>query len=238
MEKSVTLVILPGLDGTEVFFRPFLNSLPAYVRAVVVEYPGSGDNDYETLLQFARESVADVPEFFLLGSSFSGPLAIMLAAEEPERVQGIILSATFLRPPREYQTYLRFACVGPVIWALRFARRFPVWVGRKAGDPFREAKAETWRRVSAWHLAARARAVLRVDVRETWRRCAQPALSISFTEDTVVPPHNAREIAQYRPGIKSVAIPGDHLTVSKNHRPWAKEILQFMDETLAKTPRA
>jgi len=238
MEKNITLVILPGLDGTEVFFRPFLNSLPEYVRAVVVEYPGTGDNDYETLLQFAREKVADIPEFFLIGSSFSGPLAIMLAAEEPERVQGIILSATFLRPPRDYQTYLRFACVGPVIWALRFARRFPVWVGRKPGDPFREAKAETWKRVSAWHLAARARAVLRVDVREVWRKCTQPALCISFTNDTVVPRHNADEIIEVRPSAKLVVIEGDHLTVSKNHPPWKREILQFIAETLVKTPAA
>jgi hypothetical protein len=30
--KPETLVLLPGLDGTEVFFRPLLASLPEWVR--------------------------------------------------------------------------------------------------------------------------------------------------------------------------------------------------------------
>lgn len=233
-EPGVTLVILPGLDGTEVFFRPFLASIPSHIRTVVVSYPPSGANSYEALLEIVREKVADIPEFFLLGSSFSGPLAIMLAAAEPARVRGIILSATFLRAPRQYLTRLRFAAVGPVIWTLRAARRLPVWVGTRRDDPFRRAKAETWRLVPARCLAARAHAVLTVDVREVWRNCTPPALSISFQDDRVVPPHNADEIIFHRPSTEMIVIPGDHLTICKDHAQWSGEIVRFIEKSIQK----
>ncbi len=229
----MTLVILPGLDGTDVFFRPFLASLPPHIRPVVVCYPPSGANHYRALLDIVTSKVADIPEFFILGSSFSGPLAIMLAAAHPARVRGIILSATFLRAPRQYLTRLRFAAVGPVIWTLRAARRLPVWVGARRDDPFRRAKAETWRRVSARCLAARAHAVLTVDVRDLWSTCTQPALCIAFQDDRVVPRHNAEEILLHRPSTELVVIPGDHLTVSKNHGPWSGEIVRFIEKSIS-----
>jgi pimeloyl-ACP methyl ester carboxylesterase len=100
-------------------------------------------------------------------------------------------------------------------------------------DPFRRAKAETWRIASASCLAARARAVLAVDVRDLWSSCTQPALCIVFEDDRVVPRHNAEEIRRLRPCTELVAIPGDHLTVSKNHAPWKAEIMRFIEETIS-----
>ena len=135
MDPITNLVLLPGLDGTEVFFRPFLAALPPSIRPLVVTYPRSGPNDYKTLLQLVLEKVAHLPTFFLLGSSFSGPLAILLAAAHPARLRGLILSATFLRAPKPHLTRYKFAAVPPVIWSLRFARRFPVWLGSPPHRP-------------------------------------------------------------------------------------------------------
>jgi pimeloyl-ACP methyl ester carboxylesterase len=230
MERTVTLVILPGLDGSDVFFRPFLASLPPHIRPVVIPYPQSGPNDYEALLRLVREKIADIPDFFLLGSSFSGPLAITLAATEPARVRAVILSATFLRAPKPSLIRYRFAAVGPVIWTLRAIRRLPIWLGRRRDDPFRRAKAETWKLVSARCLAARARAALNVDVRDAWRSCTQPALCIIFQDDRVVPRHNADEILHHRPSTELVTVPGDHLAMCKDHGGWTLEIVRFIDK--------
>src|SRR5262249_11767487 len=133
-------------------------------------------------------------EFYVLGSSFSGPLAVMLAAEEPQKVRGIILSATFVRSPRDKLKRFKFAAVGAVIWVVRATRRIPVWILRGRKDPLRRAKAETWSRVSARCLAARARAILDVDVRDTLRTCVQPVLCIAFENDRAVPRRSAEEI--------------------------------------------
>ena len=86
-----TLVLLPGLDGTEVFFRPLLASLPRWIQPRVVCFPSGGSN-YADLLAIVREALSDYPSFYVLGSSFAGPLALMLAEAEPEKVKGVILA--------------------------------------------------------------------------------------------------------------------------------------------------
>ena len=77
--KPETLVLLPGLDGTEVFFRPLLASLPEGVRPHVVSFPPAGATEYGDLLAIVRAAVSEIPSFYVLGSSFAGPLALMLA---------------------------------------------------------------------------------------------------------------------------------------------------------------
>ena len=244
MEHTATLLILPGLDGTDVFFQAFLRLLPDWIQPRMVCYPSEGENGYDELFRLVRTQAAGLPPYFVLGSSFSGPLAVMLAAAEPDRVRGIILSATFLRAPQRCSPLVRSAVVGPVFWAFRAARRIPVWTLRKRGDPFRLAKAETWRRVSARCLAARLRAVLGVDVRAQWRRCEAPGLCLAFTNDKVVPPRCAEEIVRGRPSVRLISVPGDHLAMCKDPLPWTQEIVRFVTEVAhptgknASVPRA
>jgi hypothetical protein len=56
----MTLVLLPGLDGTEVFFRPLLAALPEWVRPIIVAFPSNGSNDYAGLLAIVSEAVAGI----------------------------------------------------------------------------------------------------------------------------------------------------------------------------------
>jgi pimeloyl-ACP methyl ester carboxylesterase len=230
MTKSTTLVLLPGLDGTEVFFQPLLDSLPASVRPVVVSYPPSGGSGYAELLAVVRRAVAAGPECYVLGWSFSGPLALMLAAAEPSKVRGVILSATFVRPPRQLLLRLKFALIGPVVWIWRAARRLPLWVFRSHSDPFRRAKSQTWTRVSAGVVAARLRAILAVDAREPLCGCPQPVLYIAASRDNIVPSHNVSEITRVRPSVKVVTIAGPHLAMYTNPQSAAQAIVRFIAE--------
>jgi pimeloyl-ACP methyl ester carboxylesterase len=223
-------VLLPGLDGTEVFFRPLLDALPASIRAQVLCYPESGPYRYEELLEVLRRTVEDLPEYYVLGLSFSGPLAVMLAAEQPEKVRGVILAASFVRCPRPDLLLLSPFLSGPAIWLLRAARRVPIWLLRHADDPFRRAKAETWSRVSAGPLAKRLRAVLGVDVRALLRTCRPPLLCLAFNEDNVVPMANAEEAVRQNPTAGLVTIPGKHLGIWMHPDQVAREVVRFVNE--------
>jgi pimeloyl-ACP methyl ester carboxylesterase len=228
MAGPTTLVLLPGLDGTEIFFRPLLTVLPAAIRPVVVTLPMSGANDYVTLLRHVRGQIADIPDCIVLGWSFAGPLAIMLAATEPGKVRGLILAATFARPPLRLLPLLRPVLVAPVIWAWRFCRRLPLWLLRPPDDPLRRAKTETWTRIPARVLAARLRAISQVDVRATLRACPPPVLYLRSQSDFFVPPDNAAEIAQLRLDVRTVTIPGRHLALYSNPRAAATAITDFV----------
>jgi pimeloyl-ACP methyl ester carboxylesterase len=195
-----------------------------------VTYPNEGNNGYDQLLGIVQVAVADIPEFYVLGSSFSGPLAIMLAAAEPDRVRGIIMSATFLRPPRWKFVPFKFAVIGPVIWVLRLVGRFSLWTFKRPDDSYRQAKAETWSKVSAAALAARLRAILDIDVRAIARVCHQPVLSIVFEQDTVVPRTSSDEILQTCPSAKEVMLPGNHFAMFSDPVVFAAKALSFIQE--------
>ena len=236
MTKATTLVLLPGLDGTEVLLQPLLASLPGSVQPLVVTFPTAGDNAYAHLLAMVRRAVADLPECYVLGWSFSGPLALMLAAAEPEKVRGIILSASFVRAPTPLLSMLRFALMPPPVWMWRAARRLPLWLFRPRTDELRRAKSETWERVSARVVAARLRAIAGVDATGLLHVCRQPLLYIASSEDGIVPRRNAAEVVRLRPSVELVTIEGPHLAMFSNPQAAAQAIGQFIAGHQAVTP--
>ena len=226
--RVTTLVLLPGLDGTDVFLRPLVAALSPTIRSVVVAYPVSGADEYDDVLEIVRRSTAELSEFYVFGLSFSGPLAVMLAAEEPNRVKGIVLAATFIRMPRPALKWLRFACTGPMLWMWRVCRRLPMWAFRPRHDPVRADKAETLRRVPSRCLARRVRAVMDIDVSSTLRRCKQPILCISFRDDRVVPYKNVEDILREAPSATHATVAGGHFTGYTNSESLAAEVEQFL----------
>jgi len=225
---GTTLVLLPGLDGTDVFLRPLVAALSPTIRSIVVTYPASGAEKYGDAFAVVRRATEGLSEFYVLGLSFSGPLAVMLAAEEPKRVKGVILAATFVRAPHPGLRFFRFACHGPTLWMWRIARRIPIWALRARRDPLRMARAETLRRVPARCFAGRVRAVMDVDVSTTLRRCKQPILCISFARDLVVPRRNADVILREAPTATHAVVAGGHFSGSTNSSVLAVEVEKFL----------
>jgi len=92
------LVILPGLDGTGLLLERFVDRLSADFEVTVISYPMDPKLGYAELAELVREQLPSKP-FILLGESFSGPIAIELAAREKERTQGLVLAVSFAKSP-------------------------------------------------------------------------------------------------------------------------------------------
>jgi len=227
--KPKTLVLLPGLDGTEVFFRPLLASLPEWVRPHVVSFPPTGGTEYEDLLAIVRKAVSEIPSFYVLGSSFAGPLALMLAEAEPDKVRGVILATTFVRPPRRIYVRMRFTSVAPTIWLIRTCRQIPAWFSRGPTNQLRRDTAEIWKRVAARIVAARIRSLLNVDARELLKRCQAPVLCIAGSNDGVVPWRNVEEIVRVRPSVSVRRIKGRHFAIYTNPTATMEAITAFIE---------
>src|SRR4051812_35337188 len=78
VSERTQLVLLPGLDGSGRLFQPLLAELPKWIEPVVVAYPPERAR-FDELVPIARERLPHSGAFALLGESFSGPLALMLA---------------------------------------------------------------------------------------------------------------------------------------------------------------
>src|SRR5436190_15314550 len=93
------LVLLPGMDGGDKLFGPLQEAAPADTETVAVGYPPGPHNGYDDLLPLVRAQLPPDRPFFLLGWSFSGPLALLAAAERPPGPRGVILAAPFVKTP-------------------------------------------------------------------------------------------------------------------------------------------
>jgi pimeloyl-ACP methyl ester carboxylesterase len=105
--SRTTLVLLPGLDGTGDLFAPVVNALGPSVPTQIVRYPLSDASDYATCEAIARASLPTDRSYVLLGESFSGPIAVSIAATAPPRLGGLILCSTFVCNPQPYLRPLR-----------------------------------------------------------------------------------------------------------------------------------
>lgn len=227
---TASLVLLPGLDGTAIFFRPLLRSLPAWIHPVVVEYPTSGPNGYEDLIGIVEERVAALDRCIVLGWSFGGPLALIVANRRPDRVAAVVLCSSFVTPPRSDLVRLRPFINGPVYAVVRAIRRVRLLIPGGSTAEFRRAKAETWQRVGSGVLAARSRAVLALDARESLRACRAPVMYLSASHDEIVGPASRDEVVSLAPHTVLAEVRGRHFALFTNPADSVAALAGFLRE--------
>lgn len=95
------VVLLPGLDGTGVLFKPFIEVLPSEIVSLVISYPLNARLSYEELTELV---ISQLPEedFILVGESFSGYITYQVALRKPKNLQSVIFVASFLENPRPF----------------------------------------------------------------------------------------------------------------------------------------
>ena len=226
--RRTTLVLLPGLDGTEIFFGPLLSQLPLWIDPVVITYPGPGPNTYNDLATIVDQAVDRLADFVILGWSFGGPLALMIATQRPSQVSGVVLCSSFVTPPHPMLIPFRFAVTAPVIATIRAIRRTRLLIPGWANAELRAAKAMTWKRVNSRTLAARARAALEVDARRLLAGCSSRIMYLVATDDEVISRANLDQVLANAPNTEVAEIDGPHLALFTNPVQSAKRIADFL----------
>jgi pimeloyl-[acyl-carrier protein] methyl ester esterase len=100
-------------------------------------------------------------------------------------------------------------------------------LGRHQAAPLAELVEAAIRIVRPAVLAARARAVLSVDVAAELRTCHVPVLYLSATEDRVVGPGSLQYIRRLNPDVVSVSLVGPHLLLQVAAASAAEAIQRF-----------
>ena len=224
------LLLLPGMDGTDALLGPIAQALAPDVPTRAVTYPTRGGEDYERTLPLVRAAVAAVGPCAVLGWSFSGPLAIRIAAERPADVRAVVLAASFVTAPLPWLRWTGPLLCAPPFAVMRTLRRLPIWLLRPPADPLRRAKARIWREVPASTLVARARAIRGVDAQGELQRMRQPLLYLQSANDRVVGPHNLARIRQLCPDAQVATVPGDHFALFSAADVAATAIRRFLGE--------
>lgn len=203
------LVLLPGMDGTGNLFGPFLAALDAALTVRVIAYPRDRTMSYAELADWVSDRLP-TEDFTLLGESFSGPVAAMVAARQPPNLRALVLCATFVRNPRP-----GVSLASPLTRFLPMSRTWarlssPLLIGTGAPVALRDTYVESVGGLPSRVLQARLREVLSVDVSDRLARVSVPVLYLRATRDRLVPPAAGKWISILRPDVQTIDIDAPH----------------------------
>lgn len=230
------IYLLPGLHGTGRLFAPLRQALsrathddPISLSTSGVEYPPDRALGYGELVSLVREGAPTQP-YVLVAESFSGPLALQLAADRPKLLRGIVLVASFARSPALRGTAPLISALSALAFALppfSMAIR-TLLTGIHAPADLVDAVARAMRSVEPHVLRHRLRQVLSVDVRPCLQAIDVPVLYLRARHDRVV---GRRALRPLRSGIAQFEVrelAGPHLLLQSRPVESADTLSKFV----------
>ncbi|BAM86046.1 alpha/beta hydrolase fold protein [Bradyrhizobium oligotrophicum S58] len=207
---KTSIVLLPGMDGTGELLRPLAERLSAYGPVRIIAYPADRDLDYNQLTAFVRERLP-ADRFVILGESFSGPIAIEIAASS-RQVAGLILASSFARH-RLPKWLSRFTWLLDPRW-VPTKLIIAVLMGSAATPSLRRQLRDVLDCLPHAVLRARAGNALRVDKRDRLRATTCPMLCLHGTSDWLILQKQIAAILAARPDCELHRMNAPHMLLA------------------------
>ncbi len=209
------VVLLPGLDGTGILFKPFIEALSSQVEVQVISYPPNKKMSYPELVNFV---IAKLPNesFILVGESFSGPIAYQVGLTKPEHFLSVIFVATFLSPPKK--NLLNLTKILPT--SLLVKMPIPNVIAKKYlfGSGVSEEIIKLFKKslkiVSSGVLSFRLGEISKL--KGNMKPCDLKALYIQATDDKLVPNSSVEEFRKVCKNLTITRIEGSHFILQTN----------------------
>lgn len=222
------ILVLPGTDGSGRLLHSFSAALGTRFPVTVLPYPGDEPLGYEALARRLAPSLPTDQPYLLLGESFGGPLAIMLAATRPPGLVGLVLSASFARyPVRGARAAAVLASIAPVHF---FPTAMMSWflLGAWSTPELLRRTAEAVSAVPAVVIRARIGAALQVDTGPLLKSIDVPLLYLRASRDRVVPRAAARAIIDAAAHASVTDVDGPHFLLQAAPKACADAIRDFV----------
>ncbi len=233
-----TLVLLPGMDGSGLLFDSLIAALGERFQICRIAYPAEEALAYPELEEIARRALPVDGEFILLGESFSGPIAIALAASAPPGLRGLILCSTFARNPHPLFKPLHWLVNILPVKQLPHAILAYFLMGRFATPALRAALERALSPVSAAAFRARLKAVLTVDTSARLERLQLPLLYLQASHDLVVSASSGRHIKALYPAAEVQRFDAPHFLLQTAAPAAAATIQSFISKIMESRKQA
>lgn len=227
MDPKLRIVILPGLDGTGRLFEEFANSLSRRYAVEIIDYPPEEILSYEALLDIVTRRLPSA-DYVLVGESFSGPLALRIAARNPKSLKAVVLGASFARLDLPFKSMLgKLAAMVPVRAVPSVVLDALLMNGRATRDERLRLK-RILRGIGPGVLAARARAALSVDLVADGVVVDKPVLYLRAAHDRLIPSTAADLVSTLARDFSVREIPAPHFLFPIEPARAADEIDEFL----------
>ncbi len=216
MKTGQHIVLLPGLDGSGLFFEAFRKLLPSSVTTQVISYPRDECLTYSETVDYIYEQLPRDKDYVLLAESFSGPAAIVLADLTPFKLKGLILVSTFcFSPLSPFKTLL----ATKLLFLLNFSSpsRFINWLLCNDIDfDLANRVARVVDALPARTVKQRILSALQVDLRGALDDMEVPVLVLSAGEDRLLEASTAFTIKKYYESATIIEVEGPHFLMQCN----------------------
>ena len=231
-----TLILLPGLDGTGKLFANFLKALDLSLSTRVVTYPPEVPLGYDDLEALVRAALPTRRPFVLLGESFSGPLAIRIAARPPPGLRALILCVTFASNPFPKLAWARRLAAFLPLKSLPRWMRAPLMWGSASPSKAPRQSERAMAGVATAVIRRRIAELLAVDETAALAQISLPTLVLCAAQDRVVSKAATMRIMRGIPHARRVEIDGPHLLLQTCPQECAAAVLSFIREETSTGP--
>lgn len=220
------IIILPGLDGTGTLVPDVTDILSEVHPVTPIAYPAKLSS-YDDLLSIVNSTLPQ-DDFIIIAESFSGPLAVMIAAQNPAGLRGLCFVATFAKTPRKFPSFITSVLqILPLTSSVCSWMSQPILMGKWRSAAFLGRYQEAIDRVPVKTIAERLNAVRTVDVVGLLEDIRVPMLYLQATSDWLVPDKSAQDFAQAHSTVAKIA--GPHFLLQANPPEAARHIQRFID---------
>jgi pimeloyl-ACP methyl ester carboxylesterase len=165
---------------------------------------------YSALLAQVRAELPANEPYVLLGESFSGPIAVELAAQASPQCVGLVLCCTFLRNPRPALSVFRLLLNAMPLWMPPLGVLRWLLLGKFSTPTLQQALAQAVRLVTPEVMRARLMSVLGVDVTTHMAAVTVPSLYLRAKHDRLVPLSASQRVSEVCPLTNVVEIDAPH----------------------------
>lgn len=229
MRRQPKAILLPGLDGSGRLFAPFVAAGPRAFDPEPISYPADEPLGYDDLVRLVRPRLPQ-ERFVLLAESFSGPVAVRLAAERPRGLVALVLAATFVHRPLNPLLHPVRGLVGARVFGLpmpaAIVRHF--MAGPDAPDGIVSELQRAIAAVSSEVLAHRSAEALRVDAREALAGVEVPILFLAPTRDRLVRTDAHEDVLATQPDAEVALLDGPHMILQRCPHACLARIEEFL----------
>jgi pimeloyl-[acyl-carrier protein] methyl ester esterase len=205
-------------------------ALDPRVRTKVLPYPADLPLGYDELEPRVRAELPARDCFVLLGESFSGPLAIRIAARPPPGLVGLILCVTFASNPYPGLAWARrLAPFLPLKSMPRWLRAPLMWGSASPSKAPRQSE-RAMAGVDAAVIRRRIAALLSVDETAALAKISVPTLVLCATRDRVVSKSATMRLMHGIRHARRADVDGPHLLLKTRPQECAAAVLSFIRE--------
>ncbi|MFQ5773561.1 MAG: pyrimidine utilization protein D [Kiloniellaceae bacterium] len=225
--QGPALLLVSGLNGVASFWADHVPALAERFTVVLHDHRGTGRSSRSRIAYSVDQMAGDVIQLMdglalerahLVGHSTGGAIGQTLALDRPERIDRLVLSATWTAADAYFRRLfevrgeiLRASGPGAYIRANALFMRPPSWTRDREAEIEAEEAAGAGGFPPPEVMLSRITAILRFDRRADLPRIAAPTLVIGARDDIVTPAYYSEELGRLIPRAETVILPqGGH----------------------------